>query len=318
MQRLAQKDSILNLPTTKVKSMNIRNFNKGYYAFLFIVLLGTSCQQEASKTNTAEEFVPDSSLLVKDGFSDTFYRIPSPEDMFEMVSKGKLVFKADVLNPATNLSKYNSTQSKEFNFGVYSADLAYTAAFQKYQEAYEYIETVRKLSNDIGISSVFDEALVARVHNIFANSDSLIKVTNTTYTRFVRQLEQNERGKTLALISAGGWVESLYIMVGVVGDYKANDPNIQRIADQKLTFENLIEYLLQFKDDESVSKLISELSSIKLAYDQIQETAVKRSETKRDSSQIVVGASKKITIDQAQYNGLRTAIQSVRNKLTQN
>jgi hypothetical protein len=120
------------------------------------------------------------------------------------------------------------------------------------------------------------------------------------------------------LISAGGWVESLYIMVGVVGDYKANDPNIQRIADQKLTFENLIEYLLQFKDDESVSKLISELSSIKLAYDQIQETAVKRSETKRDSSQIVVGASKKITIDQAQYNGLRTAIQSVRNKLTQN
>lgn len=299
--------------------MKIKIFTHRLIGLLLVAGVVVACQQDnSSEQKQAKEFSQtDSFDNLNEGFGETFYRVPSPEDLFDLVSSGNVAYSAEVLNPASNISKYVDTKSKEFNFGVYSADLAYTSAFQKYQESYEYIETVRKLSNEIGIASVFDEALLARVHNIFENSDSLMSITNNTYTRFVYHLEQNDRGKTLAMVSAGGWVESLFIVVNLVGDYKDNDVNVQRIADQKLTFENLIDYLMQYKDEANISKLISDLSSIKKAYDQIKEEK-SQSNASASEGQIIVGAGSRIVINKTQYDELRAAIIDVRNKLTMN
>lgn len=285
-------------------------------AVLFAVLTG--CQSDGQKAPTQQMSQSDAFNSLTDGFSDTFYRVPSPEDLFDLVSAGQIKYSADVLNPAANMEKYLDTQSKEFNFGVYSADLAYTSAFKRFQESYDYIETVRKLSAEIGISSVFDEALLARVHNIFENSDSLMNVTNNTYQRFVRHLEQNDRGKTLALVSAGGWIESLYIVVNLVGEYKENDQNIQRIADQKLTFENLMDYLIQYKDDPAIGAVMTEMASIKSAFDALSEQKVQAAAQTTQGDQIVVGGGSKIVINAQQYAALKKAIVDVRQKLTMN
>ena len=299
--------------------MKIKIFTHRLIGLLLVAGVVVACQSDnSSEQKQAKEFSQtDSFDNLNEGFGETFYRVPSPEDLFDLVSSGNVTYSAEVLNPAGNISKYVDTKSKEFNFGVYSADLAYTSAFQKYQESYEYIETVRKLSNEIGIASVFDEALLARVHNIFENSDSLMSITNNTYTRFVYHLEQNDRGKTLAMVSAGGWVESLFIVVNLVGDYKEHDVNVQRIADQKLTFENLIDYLMQYKDEANISKLISDLSSIKKAYDQIKEEK-SQSNASASEGQLIVGAGSRIVINKTQYDELRAAIIDVRNKLTMN
>lgn len=296
-------------------SQFIRNAKFGLLVLVVAAL--TSCQSDskpAGKTISQS----DAFNSLGDGFSDTFYRVPSPEDLFDMVNTGKISYSQAVLNPAANLPKYMDTQSKEFNFGVYSADLAYTSAFKRFQESYDYIEIVRKLSADVGIAAVFDEALLARVHNIFENSDSLMNVTNNTYRRFVRHLEQNDRGKTLALVSAGGWIESLYIVVNLVGDYKPNDENIQRIADQKLTFENLMDYLIQYKDDPAISSLMTEMASIKSAFDSLQEVKTAAPTQTAEEGQIVVGGGSRIEISQEQYAALKNAIIEVRQKLTLN
>ncbi len=298
--------------------MSVNLFKIKLIALFSIAVVMLGCQSENQPGNKDRNLGnSDAFDRLTDGFSDTFYRVPSPEDLFDLVSAGNIAYSSEVLNPASNLEKYIDTKSKEFNFGVYSADLAYTSAFQRYQESYDYIETVRKLSTEVGISSVFDEATLARVHNIFENSDSLMNVTNNTYRRFVRHLEQNQRGKTLALISAGGWVESLYIVVVLVGDYKENDINIQRIADQKLTFENLMDYLIQYKTDSNISNVLIEMSSIKEAYDSLKEERTESS-AKPNSDKLVVGGTRKIVITEEQYKALKNAIIQVRMKLTMN
>ncbi len=59
----------------------------------------------------------------------TFYLIPSPKDMFSFTKKGDLSFSSEVLNPKENADKYIDSKSQELGFGIYSADLAYTASF---------------------------------------------------------------------------------------------------------------------------------------------------------------------------------------------
>lgn len=306
------------LAPDKAIDMKLHLFSKTFFLLFALGLLGSGCQTDTKEKKTTKHFDnSDAFNSLGDGFSDTFYRIPSPEDLFDLVSAGNVAYEPSVLNPTANAEKYIDTKSKEFNFGVYSADLAYTSAFQRYQESYDYIETVRKLSSEIGIASVFDEATLARVHNIFENSDSLMNVTNNTYRRFVRHLEQNDRGKTLALVSAGGWVESLYIVVNLVGEYKENDINIQRIADQKLTFENLMDYLIQYKSDKNISSILIELSSIKEAYDSLKKEKTESTTTKKDDK-YVVGGNSKIVITKEQFDNLKLAIVKVRTKLTIN
>jgi hypothetical protein len=303
----------------KAINMKLHLTSKALLLLFAFGILSSGCQTETKKTNNTKHFDnSDAFNSLSDGFTDTFYRIPSPEDLFDLVSAGNVAYEPSVLNPTINVEKYIDTKSKEFNFGVYSADLAYTSAFQRYQESYDYIETVRKLSSEIGISSVFDEATLARVHNIFENSDSLMNVTNNTYRRFVRHLEQNDRGKTLALVSAGGWVESLYIVVNLVGEYKENDINVQRIADQKLTFENLMDYLIQYKSDKNISSILIELSSIKEAYDSLKKEKTDKEATKKQGDTFVVGGNSKIVITKEQFEALKIAIVKVRTKLALN
>jgi len=248
----------------------------------------------------------------------TFYLIPSPKDMFSFTSSNEIPFSTEVLNPAENADKYLDVQSQELGFGMYSADLAYTAAFFQTKEAKKYLKVVRGLSAQIGISSVFDEALVTRFDEMPDNKDSLIQVTNDTYFDIVKFLEENERKSSLALISTGGWLESLYIVVSLVKEYKENSDVIQLIADQKNIFENLLLYLEQHKSDPNINSVITELAPIKAIYDQLEVVKVERPKTPENSGKIIVGGTTKIVITAEQFKNLKETITKVRNKLSAN
>jgi len=247
------------------------------------------------------------------------YLIPSPRDMFALLSGEDIQFSADVLNHKDNIDKYLDTKSKEVGFGIYSADLAYTAAFEKTNEAVEYFKIVRTLSDKIGISSVFNEILLKRINHIPENNDSLLRITNDTFYDIVKFLEQNDRKNSMALISVGGWIESLYIVVNLVDEYKENDVTIQLIADQKNVFENLILSLEQRQNDRNIKTIIEELKPIKDVYDQLEVIKVEAPvKTGAQENQIIVGGTTKIVITKEQFLLLKKTISNVRNKIVAN
>jgi uncharacterized lipoprotein YehR (DUF1307 family) len=277
-----------------------------------IVLSLTSCGNDNDNGDNKK----DTTVNVTDINQENLitYLIPSPKDMFGFTKEGQLKFSAAVLNKKENADKYLDTKSKELGFGLYSADLAYTAAFNQTNTAGEYLKIVESLSDKIGLGSVFTEALVSRFKNI-ESKDSLLKVTNDTYYEIVKHLEENDRNTTLSLISVGGWVETLFIVTNLQGKFKADDEIIQLIADQKNIFENMMLSLEQRQGDEIIGTVIKDLKPIESVYDELEVVNIENPEkVSPKGNQILVGGTTKIMMTEEQFNKLKRVITEVRNK----
>jgi hypothetical protein len=297
--------------------MNLKSALSKFFIIAGLVFFIYGCKGGGNGSENNSDTIIDSNDVITEE-NLTFYLIPSPKDMFAFTNDEKLSFSPQVLNAPGNADKYIDTKSRELGFGIYSADLAYTAAFSKTAEAANYLKIVRDLSDKIGISTVFDESLVNRFDNIQENKDSLMKVTNDTYYDIVRFLEDNERKSTLALISTGGWLESLYIVSNIVGQYSPENKTIQLVADQKLIFENLMLYLNQNKNDDNIKSVIAELQPIKAIYDQLKEEKTESGNSKPKNKGYIVGGGSKIVISKEQFEKLKETIGTVRNKLAGN
>jgi len=282
--------------------------------FLCIFLTFAAC---GGGSNETDENLQDSLSTSDDFESLTIYGIPSPENLFSFIKNGNLKFSKEVLNPTNNIDNYIDTRLKELNFGIYSADLAYVASFNKYQESVDYLNTVRTLSDDIDISAVFDQNLIGRIDNIIDDKDSLLKVTSDSYINIVRYLESNNRKKSLALIATGGWVETNFVVVNLLDSYKQDPKIIDLLASQKHVFVNLYSTLEQLKPDESIQKTINDLAPLKAFYESLQ---VQKDEspdnTKKSDDKIVVGGNAKIIMTEDQFNTLKKEITIFRNKIT--
>jgi hypothetical protein len=259
----------------------------------------------------------DSIAGADDFESQTYYGIPSPEGLFSFIKDGNLKFSKEVLNPTNNIDNYIDTRSKELNFGVYSADLAYVASFNKYQESVDYLNTVRTLSDDINISAVFDQNLLGRIDNIIDNKDSLLRVTSDSYISIVRYLESANRKKSLALIVTGGWVETNYVVVNILDSYKQDPKVIDLLASQKHVFTNLYSTLEQLKSDESIQQTINDLQGLKVFYESLQTQKDDKPEVdKKQGDKYIVGGNAKIIMTEDQFKTLKKEISAVRNKIT--
>ncbi len=281
---------------------------------IFMLFWFSACGDDTEKNDTKEDVVSEDVIQITDDNLIT-YLIPSPKDMFAFTKDGNLEFSENVLNKKENAEKYMDTKSLEVGFGIYSADLAYTAAFNQTGTAGEYIKIVEGLSDKIGIGSVFSESLIVRFKNI-ESKDSLLKVTNDTYYDIVKFLEENDRSTSLSLISVGGWVESLYIVTSLQDKFEQENDIIQLIADQKNIFENLVLSLQQREADENIKLIIKELSPIKEIYDKLEVVKIEQPKEKPSSkNQIVVGGTTKIVITKEQFVELKKSIADVRNSL---
>lgn len=286
--------------------------------FIFAVsmlFLFTACGEDANNNkNEKDSLTQDVTEINEDNLIT--YLVPSPKDMFTFTKKGDLKYSSVVLNAKENADKFIDTKSQEIGFGIYSADLAYAAAFNQTNTAGEYLKVVESLSDKIGLGSVFTESLINRFKKI-ETKDSLMKVTNDTYYDIVKFLENNDRNTSLSLISTGGWLESLYIVTGLQNKFEKNNEIIQLIADQKNIFENIILSLQQREADPNVADLIKELQPIKNVYDGLEVIKIENPNVKNaKANQIIVGGSTKIVMTEDQFNQLKKAIADVRNKLS--
>jgi hypothetical protein len=251
--------------------------------------------------------------------NETYYQIPSPDEMFGFIKESGLEYNGELLNSPQNVNNYTTPEQQALNFGIYSADLAYTAAYEEFNESIKYFGTVQKLSESIGISGAFDSELIEKIQGNLDNPDSLLANSSSSYFSVVDYLEQNEQGDKLGIIASAGWLETVYVVANTI-DYKKDQAAVERLADQKLTLENLLDYLDKYSSSPEVSEISLMFKDLETVFASLSESDSEGSGIsfkKKDNGKMVLGGGSSISITEEQFNAIKDKVNEIRNKIVQ-
>ncbi|MFN3917759.1 MAG: Vmc-like lipoprotein signal peptide domain-containing protein [Flavobacteriales bacterium] len=274
-----------------------------------IAFIATSCGNKE-----LDDIIPDTVADTTDDGPIFQTGVPTPNEFF-LVIKGLKVSSASV--ELANLSKASTLEgakAQALNFGIFSADLAYISTFDLNNKALDYFKAVKQIGDKLNITGAFDETVFQKVQDNLNNGDSLMMLSNDTYFEAYNYLIENERGNVLAMIVAGGWLESLHIVTSLVGDYRNNDETIQRIADQKLTLENIFEFMSTYSDDPDVTSTMEDLADIDILFSELDVVELESAETTVENGKHVLSGGSKFVMSKEKYDQLRKLVSELRNK----
>lgn len=281
---------------------------------VFPLVFLTSCGGEDKVEEISDEIVEE---VIEEIKNESYYQIPSPDEMFGFIKESGLKYNKSALNPVQNASSYTNPRQQALNFGVYSADLAYTAAFEEYQESIKYFGSIQKLADQIGLSSAFDKSLIERVQNNLNNADSLVAITNTSYFSVVDYLENNEQGDKLGLVASAGWLETVYIVCNTA-NYKKDKAAVERLADQKLTLDNLLAYLEKYNTTDEVKEVYGWFKELEATFSSLEQKSSGSGislKKKEGAKKMVLGGGENIKITEEQFNAIKNKVNEIRNNI---
>jgi hypothetical protein len=236
----------------------------------------------------------------------------------------ELSFDVGLLNPPGNLDNYLDTKSKTMGLGIYITDLAYTALFGRHEETLDYLDVVRNMADQIRVTGAIDDELIENARNNVEYLDSLFNISNEAFINMLFFCERNNRPNTVVMMSAGAFIESLFLAVNLAGDNGQADYILQHLADQKYALDNLMMFAESMKDqDPDVAAVIEDMKPIKEIYDELTivagNTAVD-TERKADDQprKLVIGGGSKPTLSKKEFGQLKETTTELRNKLISN
>jgi len=302
----------------KIKSILITTSS-----FLFTLFI-TSCSGDKTEEEivNAKDTTQVSAEVQKESSGyETFFQVPSPGEMLSFIkSVGKRdKSKISILNSTENINKYTDEKSKALNFGIYSTDLSYCSIFNLGSESIKYFKVVKQLGDQLGLSATIKPEILARIEKNIDNTDSLVVITDDLYYSSFETLEEGKQGNILALVVAGGWLESVYIAINMVDKFQKDNPVIQRIADQKYTLENLIEFLKKHEENSpDVKQVKADLEALMKSFNLLKEEKISDTSLKQEGVKKFIGGGISLVIDEKVFNEIKTKVLKLRNNYIQN
>ncbi len=286
--------------TEKNKTMR-KVFGPALFVLAIFIAL-SACNNQATNDdgdNNMETMVEDTTPineLADFRFSYTIANLPSPFQVLDEFARSGLPINTSLLNPSSNAENYHSLNKLAFNYGVYGVDLGYAVVNERTPEILMYYPTVRDISQQLDIGESFDKFAI-RFEENNENRDSLAKILDEAYAATDDYLRNNQRLKVASLILAGSWLECQHICVNLLKGVERNASNeilYQRVYEQRLHLENVINILTEFKDDAEIAAVISEMSTLLEHYKKATDPS---------------------EINKEFLNGLSTGISNVRGKV---
>jgi hypothetical protein len=279
----------------------------------------TSCTGKEEEKDGPEDGMDTTTKVetnVNTPVSETFFQVPSPGEMLTFIKMvGKDTKNVSFLNPSDNQKNYNDAKSKAINFGIYSCDLSYCSIFGIGSESLKYFKAVKIMGDQIGVSTAIKPEILKRLEANLGNPDSLAVITDDVYFSSFEALEDSKQGPTLALVVGGGWLESLYIATQLA-KWEPNSPVIERLADQKYTLENLIEFLKKHESDPNVASIKTDFEGLLAEYNKMTEKDAAEAKKGKDSKSTLIGGGKQLVMTKEIYTAIVDKIKTLRNSYT--
>ena len=238
-------------------------------AAVFVGFFGCSSDNTSNDETTDE--TSQEVLTPVEQVQKIVYPIQTPFEITEMLNKARASYILDVTNPVENVDKYFTEKSKALNLGIYGADLSYSSTYNKVQETRNFLTCSKKLTDELGIVTPFNENLTARIEENIENKDSLYSIITDSYHDTFEYLNETEKGAISTLIIAGGWVEGIYIATQLAILSENNAEIMKGIANQRNTLITLLPLLETYPENKDVQDVVAQLNKINDVYSSMEE-----------------------------------------------
>lgn len=247
--------------------------------------------------------------------NELVYAIPSPNEQFDLLQMigGELI--PNIVHDLTRLDDYSSESAVAFNFGVYTADAAYLTKYEQGKKVFmDYVTGLDKLGQKLGISQIYGEELMRNIEEAQDDPDLLYDISGDNYLKVYDKMLENQKGGDLAMILAGGWIETMYILLKTSGDY-GQDMEIEDVlAEQRYVLDNLYGFMQNYKENESVSSLLVLFNEVQKAFSMMDCEEAEVEVDKGKSGVFILSGGDSCLFTESSYNALREAVLMIRNK----
>lgn len=234
---------------------------------LTLVTFAISCTNNSQNNeNNDNKTVTDTvkkAVMVSPETKNLLYQFPTPFEVTQLLIKAKAGYIFDITNPPSHVNKYSTENAKALNLGIYSADLSYSATFNRSDDMSKFLACTSKLADELGIAGVYNLALLDNIKKFSNNKDSLVQLVTRIFASTNAFLSKNNRDQVAVLIATGTFVESLFIATQLNVVAKDNTKISTIIAGQKENLDKLLTILDAYKEEKNMAKIIESVSKLK-------------------------------------------------------
>jgi len=234
-----------------------------------------SGNKKATDDNAAEEeFITAMDDETQEKFQTAkriFYSLPSPIETAKILQNAGATYDENLLNPIRNQSGYITNLDMALNLGIYTTDLSYASLFDQTQTTLNYIEVAKNMADGLNILDAINETTIQRLEDNINNREIIIDIISETLLNSSSYLKERGLESTATIILVGGWVEGLYIATQLVGNNPIeNNKIVERIVDQKLSVDFMINLLKEASDDPDAGKVLQDVLNLKATFDKVE------------------------------------------------
>lgn len=260
-------------------------------AFVFVGLISSGCNRGQRNVGEGSDEFQGAGVIDEETQEQLntakriFYSLPSPLETAMLIKNAGAVYDEELLNPTGNTALYITSKSKALNLGVYSTDLSYASLFDQTQATLDYIAAAKEMADGLNILDAINEETIETLENNINNREAIIDIISETLMNSSSFLKENGLEATASVILVGGWIEGLYLATSLVEDGKLKDNKlVERIVDQKLSLDIMVNLLEQTPEDEDAMEVLEDVRALKTIFDKItidqgEVTAVEDPET---------------------------------------
>ena len=298
--------------------LTIKNIIKHSFLIASLGVLFTQCTNE-SETVKSEDPIEDKTIANESSnimnFDGQLFSVPSPIQTAKLIKSSGADYNSNMVNSVDNINQYNSTFKQALNLGVYGADFAYVSYYGQDETSIQYMKNLKKLLDQLDLSSVVDENFVDRIGNNLEQQDSLMVISSDMFRTADNYLKSSDQSDVAGLILAGGFIESLYFSANLANMDSSGELS-KRVGEQKQSVSNLV-LLLSKNEDPQAQSLAKEFKELETIFENVQVNyQYARPETDPVKKVTVLKSTTQIIVSDEVLDNILVKVTSIRTLIT--
>jgi hypothetical protein len=276
--------------------------------FLFVILL-TFVRAGA---NNYVFVSPEDTTVVE------LFAIPGPDEILHYVSRDELKFNKLLLNNPNKTDIYMTSKERYVALGVYLADLAYCVSFKQTNSAIKYLNVIDEMGKKLNVFPSNIEDVKSRFAENIGNIDSLKALYSEVYELVMDHIFATSRYNHYTLVSAGTFVESVYLAVNSTQLATHSSGFNRRLGDQNRVAQTLMQMFVKNLDVQTQEVIVSEFKPFAEAFDAYGSKASPQSAKTRYDGTVVISPSHEALVTQKSLTQLTDELVKLRTLWTKN